>query len=199
MIFGFKGIPYKLAFLLNDDVVTPTKLIGKKVLPVLEEGGEAMGESLDIVEKIDGAEPLLKPAADRQDIKDWQQKNAMLIRKLTRPRVAEAILPEFATKVSRTTWVRNHQFSDGTQFGDCMEATPGLVEELNKQLPELDAMLASDQSVNAGGLSYDDITLFPQLRTMTLVKGIQWPPKLLAYIRHIADSSDVPLLDRMAC
>jgi len=199
MIFGLKGIPYKLAFLLNDDVVTPTKMIGKKVLPILEEGGEAMGESLDIVEKIDGLEPLLKPAASREDIKRWQQTNAMLIRKLTRPRVAGAILPEFATKASRETWVRNHQFSDGTPFEECMEATPSLLEDLNKQLPELDTMLDSDESVNSGGVSYDDITLFPQLRTMTLVKGLVWPEKLRAYLHHMADVSDVPLLEKMAC
>ena len=52
MIFGLKKTPFKLDFLMNDDVVTPTKMIGKKVLPIMEIDGEAMGESLDIVAKV---------------------------------------------------------------------------------------------------------------------------------------------------
>ena len=52
MIFGLKKTPFKLDFLMNDDVVTPTKMIGKKVLPIMEIDGKAMGESLDIVAKV---------------------------------------------------------------------------------------------------------------------------------------------------
>mmetsp|Transcript_72704 Transcript_72704/g.189143 ORF Transcript_72704/g.189143 Transcript_72704/m.189143 type:complete len:291 (+) Transcript_72704:90-962(+) len=200
MIFGLKGLPYRLSFLMNDDVVTPTKLIGKKVLPVLEQGSEAMGESLDIVKKVDEADgPVLKPSVDRQDIAAWQNANAMVIRKLTRPRVADAFLPEFATKAARATWIRNHQFSDGTEFRACMEASPELIKELTAELPKLDAMLDSETSVNLGGVSYDDITLFPALRTLTLVKGLQWPEKLGRYIAHMAEVCDIDLYDKQAC
>ena len=81
MIFGLKKIPFKLNFLMNDDVVTPTKMTGKKVLPILELEGAAMSESLDIVAKIDAiGAPILAKAAERKDIDQWLTDNKELIR-----------------------------------------------------------------------------------------------------------------------
>lgn len=84
MIFGLKRMPFKLDFLMNDDVVTPTKMTGKKVLPILDMEGEAMGESLDIVAKIDAiGKPILAKAADRKDIDQWLKDNKDLMRTCT--------------------------------------------------------------------------------------------------------------------
>lgn len=38
MILGFKGIPHNLMYLANDDVDTPTAMVGKKMVPILELG-----------------------------------------------------------------------------------------------------------------------------------------------------------------
>lgn len=38
MIMGFKGIPHNLMYLANDDVDTPTAMVGKKMVPILELG-----------------------------------------------------------------------------------------------------------------------------------------------------------------
>ena len=86
MIFGLKKTPFKLDFLMNDDVVTPTRMIGKKVLPIMEIDGEAMGESLDIVSKVDALDdtPILSKAAGRKDISTWLSDNKDLLRKITR-------------------------------------------------------------------------------------------------------------------
>eukprot|EP00438_Fugacium_kawagutii_P028312 Skav200660 [mRNA] locus=scaffold3198:66885:72542:- [translate_table: standard] len=82
MIFGLKKIPFTLHFLMNDDVVTPTKMTGKKVLPILEMDGEALAESLDIVAKIDAiGTPMLAKAADRKEIDQWLNDNKELIRR----------------------------------------------------------------------------------------------------------------------
>ena len=76
-----KKIPFKLNFLMNDDVVTPTRMTGKKVLPILELEGAAMSESLDIVAKIDAiGAPILAKAAERKDIDQWLTDNKELIR-----------------------------------------------------------------------------------------------------------------------
>ena len=55
----------------NDDVSTPTKLVGKKIAPIMEwrEADVCMAESMDIVELIDGDERLgptgvIKPALE---------------------------------------------------------------------------------------------------------------------------------------
>jgi len=199
MIFGLKKTPFKLDFLMNDDVVTPTKMIGKKVLPIMEIDGEAMGESLDIVAKVDALDdsPLLAKAAGREDIAKWLSDNKDLLRKITRPRDAMALYPEFSTKAARATWVKNHQLS-GMTFEEALATSEPLMEEFNAKLPELSEMLHSSSSVNEGGYSYDDITLFPTLRRLTLVKGIKWPEKLRQYTENMAVACDVPLLDGMA-
>jgi len=71
--------------MMNDDVATPTALIGKKMAPILqlEYLNEVMAESMDIVKRIDEdasmGPALLKgsPDALRADIKAWQKKHAV--------------------------------------------------------------------------------------------------------------------------
>jgi hypothetical protein len=50
---GLKNIKFNTYFLANDDIATPTALVGKKISPIFawDEGGiKAMQESLDIVQ-----------------------------------------------------------------------------------------------------------------------------------------------------
>lgn len=197
MIFGLKRMPFKLDFLMNDDVVTPTKMTGKKVLPILKMDGEAMGESLDIVAKIDAiGKPILAKAADRKDIDQWLKDNKDLMRKLTRPRDASALYPEFATRAARATWVMNHPLS-GSSFEEALESSEEYLKQMNDELPKLAEMIHGD-TVNEGGVSYDDITLWPTLRRLTIVKGIKWPEKLRSYLLYMEDVCDVPILEGMA-
>jgi hypothetical protein len=67
---GVKNIKHNLHFLANDDVATPTKLVGKKIAPIFEWPEEKliMSESLDIIAKVDtderfGPTNLLAPEA----------------------------------------------------------------------------------------------------------------------------------------
>ena len=53
MALGLKGIPFEMRVQLNDDEATPISMIGKKMLPILEDAEGFMGESLDIVAKVD--------------------------------------------------------------------------------------------------------------------------------------------------
>ena len=63
-----------LIFLANDDIETPTKLVGKKLAPIMQfEDGSAMMESLDIVELLDtnekyGPTGFIKPASGRTEL-----------------------------------------------------------------------------------------------------------------------------------
>ena len=45
MALGLKGIKHKLNFLANDDVVTPTELVGKKIAPIWVDTDGPMMES----------------------------------------------------------------------------------------------------------------------------------------------------------
>ncbi|MCC9266155.1 glutaredoxin 2, partial [Bacillus velezensis] len=62
MIFGLKNLPVELQILANDDAATPERLIGQKMVPILQkDDGSYMPESMDIVHYIDNYDrkPLL--------------------------------------------------------------------------------------------------------------------------------------------
>eukprot|EP00435_Cladocopium_sp_Y103_P037283 s2640_g9.t2 len=65
---------------------------------------------------------------------------------------------------------------------------------MNDELPKLAEMIHGD-TVNEGGVSYDDITLWPTLRRLTIVKGIKWPEKLRSYLLYMEDVCDAAKLD----
>lgn len=49
-----------------------------------------------------------------------------------------------------------------------------------------------------GELSEDDINLFPLLRSLTLVAGIDWPSRVTAYRDNMATQTQVNLLSSIA-
>ena len=52
-----------------------------------------------------------------------------------------------------------------------------LVPELSKALLELEPLIYSEEYCTEGGLSYDDIDLWSRLRSLTVIKGLEYPPK----------------------
>jgi len=226
---GIKNVKHIVSFLANDDVATPTKLIGKKIAPIFEipEDNFIMSESLDIIEKVDtderfGQTGQILPATGRKDIKSWQKSVQTLLRTLQRPRyVATGLLPEFQQRDGRHAFIKNHQLppyekpewkGSGTEENPGMEMdeklnlyaeamakdpTP-LLEDLNAKLIELNDMVFSEHYCSEGGVSMDDIDLWARLRSITIVKGVQWPEKLRAYMDNLSALGDVPLYDEMA-
>jgi glutaredoxin 2 len=219
---GLKNIKHRLHFLANDDAATPTALIGKKLTPIFEWKTEnvCMPESMDIIQLVDSDErfgPLgtFLPATGRTDIKEWQGSVRDLLRVLQRPRyVATGLMPEFQQLDSRHAFIRNHQmppyekaewkstleFPTQLQiYAEAMAKDPADdIEELNRKLVELDDVVFSSTHCSPGGLSYDDIDLWSRLRSITIIKDIQWPKKLRAYMDNMSELGDVPLYDEMA-
>ena len=86
---------------------------------------------------------------------------------------------------------------DGTRFDDAL-ADAALVPAMNRFLGELDALVESEEHISPGGVSYDDILYFPHLRTLSLVRGLEFPPRTRAYMERMSEKADVPLLWQMA-
>ena len=125
-------------------------------------------------------------------------------------------LPEFMQKSGRDAFVANHQMPPYEKkdwkgnadmplelkyqkyeeaFGESAE----LIPELNEKLKELEGMIYSTESCTEGiGLSYDDIDLWARLRSLTVIKGLELPPKVRGYLDHFEKTGDVPLYDVMA-
>mmetsp|Transcript_30257 Transcript_30257/g.55889 ORF Transcript_30257/g.55889 Transcript_30257/m.55889 type:complete len:302 (-) Transcript_30257:303-1208(-) len=229
LALGVKNIKHLIHFLANDDIATPTGLVGKKIAPIFElpEDKFIMGESLDIITKIDtderfGTPNQIQPASGRKDVKAWQKSVQILLRTLQRPRyVATGLLPEFQQIDGRHAFIQNHQLppyekpewkGDGTVenpgmemdaklklYAEAMAADPTpLVEDLNARLVELDDMLFSEHYCSEGGFSLDDIDLWARLRSISIVQGVAWPTKLRCYMDNLSALGDVPLYDEMA-
>lgn len=201
MIFGLKQVPVKLQYVSNDDVQTPTALVGKKLVPILvKEDGTAMGESMDIVRYVDehfDADNSALAGPTRPEIAEWVTNVMPLVMPLTMPRWVQVPLKEFATESARSYFRHNKEKLVGGSFDDALTRTDTLLGELQPHLEALVPLIASPEAVN-GALSEDDFTLFPVLRQLTVVKGLSFPPVVEAYLQHMASRTGIPLHDSVA-
>ena len=65
-------------------------------------------------------------------------------------------------------------------------------------LLELEPLICCPDCCTEGGVSYDDIDLWARLRSLTIIKGVELPPKVRAYLDNFETKGDVPLYDTMA-
>jgi glutaredoxin 2 len=171
--FGLKNIKYNLFFLPNDDSITPTKLVGKKISPIFEwtTSNICMPESMDIIKLVDSDEQygpinMILPESGRSDLKAWQGEVRDLLRGLQRPRyVATGLLPEFQQYDSRVAFIKNHELVGYTKdewkksntisieekiqlYTTALQKDPMLdIQELNQKLIELDQMIYCEHYV----------------------------------------------------
>ncbi len=198
MIFGLKNLPVELVVMLNDDEQTPQRLIGKKIAPILmKEDGSCMAESLDIVDYIDNKDhqPLLT-GGSRSEIADWLRHVNEYVNKLILPRVAAAPFEEFATPEARQYYSTKKQAMVG-DFDELKQHSAGLIKKVSDDLRKLDKLIVQPNAVN-GELSLDDILLFPLLRNLSLVAGIEYPSRVADYRNNMAKQTQINLLSSVA-
>jgi len=208
--------------MMNDDKDTPTALLGKKIAPIWEHDGHVMGESMDIIDLVHrdstfGAPGFFKPSSGRTDIKAWQKKFKAQSRILQRPRyVADSsVIAEFQQREAREYYIRGHAVPYAEENGQAWKELdlakqraiyedalhkdgPKALAELNAGLKDLDDMVYSEDYCTEGGLSYDDIDLWARLRSLTIIKGVEFPPKLRKYMDNLSAQGDVPLYWKVA-
>lgn len=190
MIFGLKSVPLELSFVLEDDVDTPTRLVGKKTTPILQKAdGSHMAESMEIVHYIDNkhGQSIVAPAPENSLIKVWHDAAWRPILELSIPRLANADLPEFATPGARDAF-KTRQTKNFGDFDELLARTPELTQGIEGQLAELDTLLAGRDHVDA-----DDFTLYPSLRMLSIVKGVKYPANVKSYMERMAQSTGVSL------
>lgn len=196
---GAKNVKHEVTWLLNDDANTGKALVGKKIVPIFQAdgpGGSAVAESMDIVTSVDGdaryGRPgLFRPASGRTDITNWFESLRQPIRRLTYPRCVRAQLPEFATRDARATFIKNHALPEPSDYAENIAMSAELLAEIQPKMQALDDLIYSPEFCTEGGLSLDDVDLFPRLRLLTLAKDLVMPEKMLAYLAHQSDMSDV--------
>ncbi|EFG83271.1 glutaredoxin 2 [Novacetimonas hansenii ATCC 23769] len=197
MIFGLKDIPVDVVTLLNDDVATPTRMIGAKMVPILEQDGQYMGESMDIVDHVDamGGARVLTGAINPQ-VGEWIQATNAIAFRLILPRDAAAPLEEFATTAARAYFIRGKEKMVGP-FGALLDDSAGMIAQVDARLRALVPLVRAPHAVN-GELSSDDIHLFALLRSLTIVAGLSWPAEVAQYCRTMSQACGVPLFDTIS-
>lgn len=198
MIFGLKNLPVELITLQNDDEATPTRMIGKKMAPILQkDDSRYLPESMDIVHYVDqlDGKPLLT-GKQNPAIEEWLRKVNGYVNRLLIPRFAKSAFDEFSTPEARAYFVEKKEAAIGS-FDEHMAHTTGLVKNISDDLRALDKLIVQPNAVN-GELSDDDIHLFPLLRNLTLVAGITWPTRVADYRDNMAKQTQINLLSSQA-
>lgn len=189
MIFGLKGIPVELAVVMEGDAATPTRLIGKKTVPILQkDDGSCMGESLDIVRYVDGLGTPLLTASPAPALETWCEDVWGLALKLFIPRFTQGAFAELATGEAREAYRLREQRA----FGDlqALQAeTPALLAAITPRLQALAELLQGRQ-----GIGQSDIVLWPILRSLSIVDGIPFGAVVGDYAERLARRCGVPML-----
>ena len=148
----------------------------------------------------------LPPATTRPDIKAWKKRLKPVLRHLARPRVILLPIGDFATDAD-VAYARCKYEQQGFNYAKALADTDGYVAAASGLLAELDDMLVSSAQTTAGhhvlslnrwGLSMDDLLLLPDLRTLTAVAGIKWPPRVRKYVDVAFALAGVHLYDAHA-
>lgn len=84
-------------------------------------------------------------------------------------------------------------------YADAMANDPTcMIEELNAKLVALDDIVYCDTYCTEGGLSLDDIDLWARLRSISIVRDVEWPDGLRRYMDNLSELADVALYDGLA-
>eukprot|EP01134_Creolimax_fragrantissima_P000449 CFRG0449T1 len=204
LALGWMGIQYERELYGYGDMVGPVRLTGKKMLPVLEDtNGKYHVESLDIVEWVQNqfstAETKLKPASGRADIKEWWARFVPVYSGLTRPRIPQLPLKDFAEKAD-VEYHRAKYTKQGVDLEVENSKSPDYIAAMGPLLKEFsEKILNSTEYMTEGGLSMDDVTYLPWFRNLTIVKGLEFPPALKTYTKKLCEKAGVELYTQYAC
>lgn len=185
MVANYKNVPHEKVYLLNDDEQSCFDLVDAKVVPILQfDDGTAMKESLDIVHKLDelgDSQKLLSPSVTSAEFDELFADIKGDMRIVTYPRTISIGLPEFATQSARDYFQHKKEKMIGMSFEQASAQSEQHLEPINQVLAKLSTPELNDT------LSIDDVTLFPTLRNLSMVKGLKFKQDTLAYMQHVAN------------
>lgn len=198
LVLGWKKIPYERKLYGYGDVEGPTKIIGKKMLPVLEYHDEMgakkyMGESLDIISFLTkDDEHKYKDFSGRKDLKAWKANSYKpLERILLRPRFLDIGIYDFETEADKE-YAMNKYRKQGFNYEEARSKSAESIVKMEAVLQEFESLLKGRNTINGGSdYDFDDINYLPMLRNLTAVKGLKWPAKVRAYLDGATERAEV--------
>lgn len=195
LALGVLDIPYVSKVISYDDAETPTRLIGKKMLPIWEEDGKAMGESLDIILKLDEEDVLgIKEFYNSKEHKDLDKVISELggvIHNLTWP--VWIYTKEFDEKA------RNYVLKKKEEKHGPFKL---LVQRKEEFLKELEPLLVKVEKelipyYQSSSLTIKDIMIAAHLWGLYLVPEFQFSENLHRYLQKIKKQALFSYMDEL--
>ncbi|MBY7860118.1 glutaredoxin 2 [Vibrio fluvialis] len=199
MVAAYKKIDVEWVYLQNHHVDARIAKVGANMVPILQKpDGSYMAESLDIAAYFDAldGQPSLTAAEFGDEISEWQRQIAPFNGPLVHPRWMMIDLPEFQLPEAKAWYTKNKSAMIGMSFEQAYANTADFLEPMNVLLSKLNWLRLPSERSNQ--LSYDDLNLYPTLRNLTVVKGIQFPERVRQYLDEITALTTIPLYDEVA-
>lgn len=194
---GLLGITLEQVVLLNDDEQTPIKMVGKKMVPIVETAkGHYMGESLDIINYLSKQyqAPLASDALSLAVVEDFLSQQRQALHGLSMPRWVKLPLAEFATPAAIEYFTEKKTAIIG-DFDLALNNTADFSQTLEKAFAEQAALF--EQAIKQPK-SLAAIVLFSALQGVSAVKGFTWPTAAEAFMTKLSQQSGVKLYDKEA-
>ena len=191
-VAGLLQIPFQEKVLAYDDVDTPTRLVGKKAVPILQkENGEAMAESMDIIHYFLN---LRIPAAPElslsEDVANWQTEAFPLLQKVGYPRWSSLGLGEFLTLSSRETWQKNKE-TDVLNFERLMADSKEIAAQVSQHIARVESLLFPSQGIPT---LIDEAVIYSLLRGWVCQPEIEWPEAVMTWLRRRSLATGVSVM-----
>ncbi len=200
MVAGLKKIDLEIVYLQNHDINARIEKVGENLVPILQkEDGSFMAESLDIVIHLDALDgnPLLLANKHKEDIARYLEAAGPFSSRLLYPRWLMIDLPEFQCQEAKDWFVAKKSKMIEQDFDDAFARSEEYLDGLNQALAEhLNWVRLPSERNNE--LACDDVNLFPFLRNLTVVKGVDFPSHVRKYIDEVAALTNIGLYDDVA-
>ena len=202
-VLGIKIIPFQLEFLSAGQF--PEELASRLItntVPILEmEGNESktsiiMQESLDIIDFLDrSVEPALFSNYNvNNDVLTTVKEISISSLPLCYPRMPFLDLPELQASQARNYFQKSREERMKTSFFYALNNTSEYVRIIGSALNTLAFNYQVEDLINdMRNIEIEDVIIFSELRNLTMIKELQFPESLAAFVEMMAEKTGVKL------
>ncbi|PSU36254.1 GrxB family glutaredoxin [Photobacterium lutimaris] len=191
-VAGMLNLAIDVVTIDYDDDKTTTDIIGNKQVPVFVKGdGEAIVESLDIINHFLNLADSVETNIPSQAVLDWQRSAFSPLQKVGYPRWSLMDLKEFSTDSSKKAW-RSKKETEALNFDALLADTSVIAEEVEALIRKAGDVLhlGSDKRMKL----VDEAIVFSILRGFFCAPEINWDLSVKEWMESVSKKTNVKLL-----
>ncbi|RBM47396.1 glutaredoxin [Vibrio tarriae] len=191
-VAGMLNIPLDVITLDYDDDQTTNQIIGSKQVSLLiKESGEALAESLDIIQFLLESVNSSETAQPAQATLDWQRSAFLPLQKIGYPRWFKLGLPEFKTASAQQAW-RVKKETTELHFESLLKDTPQIALQVQACIDAVKPLLKLHSYQHVALI--DEAIIFSILRGFFSAPEIQWDSEVRDWMVSVSQKTQVRLL-----